>query len=120
MKNIEKYTNTDEALKVFKEQREMVMLVKGDSSSLSFEQWLDSETFDDFLSEILHTIEGKFAPSSPVCPICGSKNTTVTRLLFTSFHCDGCNVAILFNEKGKPSCESRKDFIRRLTNKGEL
>jgi ribosomal protein L37AE/L43A len=98
----------------------MVMRANGDSSSLSFEQWLDSETFGDFLSEILHTIEEKFAPSSPVCPICGSKNTTVTRLLFTSFNCDDCNATILFSKEGKPSQESRKDFIRRLTNKGEL
>lgn len=58
--------------------------------------------------------------NTPVCPICGSKNTAITRLLFTSFHCDDCNVAIIFNEKGKPTHESKEDFVRRLTNKGKL
>lgn len=124
MKNREKYTNTDEALKVFNTQRKMVESVKGHAPTLTFEQWLDAETFEDVLKDVMQISEELFNSSqtteNPICPICGGKNTMVTPFVFTSMHCDDCGAVVLFHEKGNPTHESKEDFVRRLTNKGKL
>ena len=124
MKNKEKYKNTDEALEVFNAQREMVTLVKGRAPSMTFEEWLDYDTFDDFLKDILNKAEELFKESklteAPVCPICGSKNTIVTNILFTALHCNDCDAVVLFEKDGKPRTESKDNFARRLANKGKL
>lgn len=124
MKNKEKYTNSDEALKVFNAQREMVMLVKGRAPSMTFEEWLDCDTFEDFLKGILNKAEEFFKEikltEAPVCPICGGKNTIVSNILFTSLHCKDCDAVVLFHEDGEPRKESKDNFARRLANKGKL
>lgn len=124
MTNKEKYKNTEEALKVFNTQRKMIESVKGDAPTLTFEQWLDAETFEEVLKDVMHMAEELFNSSktteNPICPICGGKNTTVACLLFTSMHCDDCGADVLFSHKGNPTRESKEDFVRRLTNKGKL
>lgn len=124
MKNKEKYTNTDEALKVFNAQREMVMLVKGRAPSITFEDWLELDTFEDFIKGILNkTVEFFKEPKlteAPACPICGGKNTIVNNMLFASLHCKDCDAVVLFHEDGEPRKESKDNFARRLANKGKL
>jgi hypothetical protein len=124
MKNKEKYTNTDEAVKVFNTQRKMVMLVKGRAPSITFEDWLELDTFEDFINGILNKAVEFFKEpkltEAPVCPICGGKNTIVSNMLFTSLHCEDCDAVVLFQEDGKPRKESMDNFARRLANKGKL
>lgn len=124
MKNREKYTNTDEALRVFNKQCKMIMSVQGRAPSMTFEDWLDLDTFEDFLKGILNRAEEFFKENelteAPVCPICGGKNTIVDNILFTSLYCKDCGAVVLFREDEKPRKESKDNFARRLANKGKL
>jgi DNA phosphorothioation-dependent restriction protein DptG len=124
MKNKEKYTNTEEALKVFNTQRKMVESVKDHAPTLTFEEWLDAETFEDVLKDIMHMAEELFNSSqtteNTICPICGGKNITVSSMLFTSLRCKDCGAVVLFDEHGEPRKESKDNFVRRLANKGKL
>lgn len=124
MTNKEKYTNTDEALKVFNTQRKMVMSVKGREPSMTFEDWLEIDTFEDFLKDFLNKakefLKEPKPTEAPVCPICGGKNTIVSTMLFASLHCKDCDAVVLFHKDGEPRKESKDNFARRLANKGKL
>lgn len=124
MTNKEKYTNTDEAVKVFNKQREIYTLVKSRAPSITFEDWLELDTFEDFLKDFLNKakefLKEPKLTEAPVCPICGGKNTIVSNMLFTSLHCEDCDAVVLFQEDGKPRKESKDNFARRLANKGKL
>lgn len=48
MKNKEKYPKTEDALKEYNLQLGLVKIVGG-SASLSFDEWLEKDTFEDFL-----------------------------------------------------------------------
>ena len=127
MKNKERYTKTEDALKEYNTQLR-ILKRGGHSVDVSFNEWLEMETFEDFLKSedfiigILSRIrQNHTTPRGMSCPICGGNHTKIISTLFTKFVCDDCKAVVHFIDEHKdPILEPSENFARRLTNKGKL
>jgi hypothetical protein len=116
MKNREKYPNTDDALKAFKEHNKVC------DCGCSFEEWLDKEAPSGLNMAIAGVLLGSLfgeiigAKDKPAdkesekrsnddeltdveCPICHGKNGIIdNRLFIPSFICPDCGAYVGFNK----------------------